>query len=311
MSYPPLLSVAIPTKDRANMFRRALRSALSQTAALSSVEILVSDNSKGVETRCVVEEIGGGNVRYWQNDPPTSMVANWNLLLKEASGEFILWLHDDDFLLPSSLLHVANVLREEMPQRFHVFSAEVVDENEQPLRRGGRHIDAKLDARGALLALFTHSSWIRFPTVVVSVETARHVGGFNEASGDIADLCLWSRLASACGLSTHSFPTAAYTLHSAQTTSRMFEEKTLEDITKLADPFVARGHLRRGELDLALGQFYWRFLLGGAIRALKQRDFDSLRRINRIQQSAVVARSTCPRKWMPIKWALAFAALLK
>lgn len=236
------------------------------------------------------------------------MVENWNLLLREATGSYILWLHDDDFLLPGGLSKILQILTAKPSREFHVFSAKIVDHNENALFRAGLHREQILEPSSALLALFTHSSFIRFPSAVVSSTLAKNVGGFNVSQGDAADLCMWVRLASAAGLAEHKARVAAYTVHTAQTTSRMFNADSLLQITDLAAPYESI--LGRDKLAKALSRYFWRFVIGGGIRAIKRSDFKDMNRIMDLSTTPLFYTKSCPIEWIPLRLILTVIAKL-
>ncbi len=96
-----LLSICVPTRDRPELLLRNLRAVLSQITPGDPVEVLVSDNSEGSATAEAVSELvrQGAAIAYAQNVPSVSMSNNHNLLIERAQGEYILFVHDDDYLL--------------------------------------------------------------------------------------------------------------------------------------------------------------------------------------------------------------------
>jgi glycosyltransferase involved in cell wall biosynthesis len=103
---PPLVTIAIPTFRRMDLLQEAVRSALNQSFE-SPFEIIVLDNepgSKGAEElyRCV-PEVKGANLRYFVNRENAGMYGNHNLCIRQARGEWVTILHDDDLLDPDYL----------------------------------------------------------------------------------------------------------------------------------------------------------------------------------------------------------------
>ncbi|MBS3937574.1 MAG: glycosyltransferase family 2 protein, partial [Peptococcaceae bacterium] len=92
----PLVTVAIPTRNRANYLREAIRSALSQT--YTALEVIVSDNASADNTQEVVNGFSDPRIRYFRHETGLEMVSNWNYCLEQATGEFFLLLSDDDAL---------------------------------------------------------------------------------------------------------------------------------------------------------------------------------------------------------------------
>lgn len=105
------VSVCIPTYNQASYIEKAIRSALNQT--YPPFEIIISDDCSTDSTRNVLEllktEIGILKVIYQPINLGISK--NTDFCLRLASGEFVLRLDSDDYLLPtyiSKLLDLFN-----------------------------------------------------------------------------------------------------------------------------------------------------------------------------------------------------------
>jgi glycosyltransferase involved in cell wall biosynthesis len=100
----PLLSICIPTRNRAETLRLALRNVVSEAAPLAGrVEVVVSDNASTDHTAAVLAE-QGAQVR-WQVRPENigyfrNMVGMAGEL---ARGRFLWMLGDDDMILRGGL----------------------------------------------------------------------------------------------------------------------------------------------------------------------------------------------------------------
>src|ERR1041385_1279659 len=102
----PLLSITMPTRNRPELFERALTSVINATASVSEqVEITVSDGSSDEATGAVVRRLltgWPGEHRYVWNRPALEMIENMNRAIHLARGDWIHQLHDDDYLLPGA-----------------------------------------------------------------------------------------------------------------------------------------------------------------------------------------------------------------
>lgn len=119
----PLLSICIPTYNRAQLLKTMLRSVLPQVKAFSlEVELIVSDNCSNDETREIVEEARGlGPLRYYRNAKNEGAAANFVRLTYElANGEFGWILPDDDLVRPYGVARVLSILKAN-PQVDYVF----------------------------------------------------------------------------------------------------------------------------------------------------------------------------------------------
>jgi glycosyltransferase involved in cell wall biosynthesis len=100
MSHRPLLSVIVPTYNRADFLPQAVESALNQTGV--EVEVIVVDDGSTDQTAEVIEQkraLWGKRVRYiWQKNSERSVARNHGL--KYASGDYVTFLDSDDVWQP-------------------------------------------------------------------------------------------------------------------------------------------------------------------------------------------------------------------
>src|ERR1700694_4137069 len=94
----PLLSVGIPTYNRADMLARAVESVLAQSPR--DLELLISDNASTDETRTLCMSLAERDprVRYLRSPVNRGPTANFNVLFGEMRGEYVMLLSDDDLL---------------------------------------------------------------------------------------------------------------------------------------------------------------------------------------------------------------------
>ncbi|WP_171474161.1 glycosyltransferase family 2 protein [Frigoriglobus tundricola] len=102
-------SVVIPTRERADTLRFALRTCLDQT--FDDYEVIVSDNFSSPATRAVVDEAGSPKVRYVRTAGPVAMSSNWEFGVGHARGEYVVLIGDDDGLLPHALAELDRLTR--------------------------------------------------------------------------------------------------------------------------------------------------------------------------------------------------------
>lgn len=101
----PLVSIVIPTYNRADFLPRTLSSAISQT--YRNIEIVVCDNASTDQSSDVVADFKGRhpdrNIRYIRHGTNIGPVRNWFSGIHESRGEFIKILFSDDYLYPNSV----------------------------------------------------------------------------------------------------------------------------------------------------------------------------------------------------------------
>ena len=92
----PLLSVVVPTKDRAPRLRVALESLSAQT--LRDLEVIVVDDGSTDSTRTLLDEVTDSDprIRVVLLDGGNGAAATRNRGIETATGKFLAFLDDDD-----------------------------------------------------------------------------------------------------------------------------------------------------------------------------------------------------------------------
>jgi len=108
-----LLSICIPTYNRAGYLEKALESIVTQNSFNNTkIEVLVSDNASEDNTQDIAYKFQTKypNIIYTRN--PTNVGAERNIfkLLSSAKGDYIFLLTDDDILLPFALSKLMTII---------------------------------------------------------------------------------------------------------------------------------------------------------------------------------------------------------
>jgi glycosyltransferase involved in cell wall biosynthesis len=98
MNGTPLVSVGLPTYNRAAVLKQAIASVLAQD--YSNLELIISDNGSPDDTQRVCEEFCArdNRVKYIRQLSNRGPRANFLEVLHQARGEFFICLGDDDWL---------------------------------------------------------------------------------------------------------------------------------------------------------------------------------------------------------------------
>lgn len=105
-----LVSICIPTYNGAQFIAKTMDSALSQT--YSNIEIVVSDDASIDMTLSIIalyKEKTKIPINIYHH-VPNGIGANWNNTIKQANGEYIKFLFQDDVLLPNCIEDMMNVI---------------------------------------------------------------------------------------------------------------------------------------------------------------------------------------------------------
>lgn len=90
----PLVSVIMPTHNRSEMLKRAIKSVLSQT--YKNFELIVINDGSEDNTDHVVKSQNDGRIIYIEHNKPMGSANARNTGIKRAQGEYIAFLDDDD-----------------------------------------------------------------------------------------------------------------------------------------------------------------------------------------------------------------------
>lgn len=89
---PPLVTIAIPTYNRANLYlTQAIESAINQT--YPNLEIIISDNCSTDDTEMVIRSFKDPRIRYFRQEKNIGGNNNFNFCLKQARGEYFFIAH--------------------------------------------------------------------------------------------------------------------------------------------------------------------------------------------------------------------------
>ena len=93
-------SVLLPTRNGGQFLRNCIESILSQD--YDDFDLVISDNANSDATPAIVAEYRTHpKVRAIRLDEPVSVTDNWNAAYRASSGDYVLMMGDDDYLLPN------------------------------------------------------------------------------------------------------------------------------------------------------------------------------------------------------------------
>ncbi|MCK4454169.1 glycosyltransferase [Candidatus Parcubacteria bacterium] len=189
MSYPLLVSIILPTYNRATYIRKAIESVLSQT--YRGFELIIIDDGSTDETPKIISEFKrkDARVKCMTNKPNIGLVKSLNKGVKNAQGKYIARLDDDDFWCDKGKLEKQVKFLENNPSYVAVGGGVIrVDATG---KETSRHLlsENDKDLKNSMLLnnSFVHS------TVVFKKEIWEMVGGFDESLDFSEDWDLWLR----------------------------------------------------------------------------------------------------------------------
>src|SRR5262245_25869062 len=111
MKTAPLVSVVIPTYNRADLVGRAIDSVLGQT--YSNIEVIVVEDSSTADTQARLSRYGNRIQVLTQKNSGPSVARNHGIAA--ARGEIIAFLDSDDYWLSTKLARQVDLLEKAGP----------------------------------------------------------------------------------------------------------------------------------------------------------------------------------------------------
>jgi len=187
MSNVPMVSVIIPTFNRAAFLREAIDSVLAQTE--KDFEIIVVDDGSTDHTRELAADYGRRIRCFFQ--PNAGASAARNLGIRHAQGKFIAFLDSDDLWLPKKLSRQIEWMRAH-PEIMLCYTGEIW------IRRGMRVNQKKIHAKvgGWIYPLCLPRCIISPSSVFMRRELFNVIGLFDEQLPICEDYDLWLRVTS-------------------------------------------------------------------------------------------------------------------
>lgn len=299
------LSICIPAYNRPVWIRRALLSLLDTAPEIQNqVEVIISDDSTIPNTQTSVNELlttWKGAWTYQANSPSLGMAANWNCCIHMASGEYVLILHDDDYLQPKAINRIVTTLCDHAEASALLFGVNVVDPNGKVIKRQASQFTQFLTQEEALQLVLTNSSFIRFPGMVFRKTIFKEVGYFDETIGGIADIHLWVRICQEYGLLYVSDLIANYTVHSNALTMNMFTLDTLRKIDKIFYNVEIERRLPIKTIQTCKTNYFYQFILAGTVRYMKERNFKDAKKTFKLLDKVDIKHELAFMKWKVLK----------
>jgi glycosyltransferase involved in cell wall biosynthesis len=195
MPTSPAYSIVIPTRNRAGMAEHALRSVLAQT--LGNCEIVIVDDGSTDATPERLAQFRTVTCQVIRHDSSRGVSAARNHGVSAASGEFIVFLDDDDELRPNAL-QALDDQRRRFPQLEFLWGGRMIHEKDS----AGNVIATRTDDWSGVACPISGSAFLElaldFATnsaFAIRRSLFEQLGGFDEALRVSEDRDLFIRLA--------------------------------------------------------------------------------------------------------------------
>ncbi|PKL70331.1 MAG: hypothetical protein CVV30_02940 [Methanomicrobiales archaeon HGW-Methanomicrobiales-1] len=129
MTALPLVSICIPTYNRAGMVGKAIDSALSQS--YPNIEVLVVDNASDDAIESVITGYNDSRLHFYKNPKNLGIFGNFNRCVELSHGEYIHILHSDDFIDSNFTMTCVEFMESHPGVMMTFSSARMIINNEQ------------------------------------------------------------------------------------------------------------------------------------------------------------------------------------
>mgnify|MGYP003818737993 CR=1 FL=1 len=189
MSSIPLISVIIPTYNRAKMLQRAIKSVLAQD--YRHLEIIVVDDASQDNTVEIIKSFKDSRIKIHQLPVNRGVSIARNEGIKKSTGEYLAFLDSDDEFMPNKLRKCLDIFQEIKPSPGMVFS------NLYTQIDGGGDKQQKIkNVKSDFINLskFPGSVFLPPSTWIMTKQSIEKVGYFDQNIKSSEDLDLFARI---------------------------------------------------------------------------------------------------------------------
>jgi glycosyltransferase involved in cell wall biosynthesis len=260
----PLVSVIIPTYNRAKWVSGAVQSVIDQT--YRSIEIIVVDDGSTDNTRDMLSEYGS-SIKYIYQERSERCKAR-NRGFRHSRGEYIAFLDSDDRWLPTKIEQQVAILNNESDVGLVYTGVQFMDAKGNP--HTGQ-ISWDVPERQALYEdLMTHNTITGTTSSVMVRRTCLDkVGLFDELMNTCEDLDLYRRIARYYKFYKIDLPLVRFRIHTGstqhdaaamakgwETTIRKIAEDTPAEFTYYKNQAIAKNLVQIAHLYASGGQLH-------------------------------------------------------
>jgi glycosyltransferase involved in cell wall biosynthesis len=231
----PLVTIAIPTFNRAALLKVCIKSALSQT--YENIEVLVSNNASTDDTSEVLQEFDDKRLRILRQETNIGLLPNWNACLAATGGEYVIFVSDDDVVSPSLVERCLDVIGRESQvpivvalSDFHLSSSGQT----RPARASRRIGSGLRNGTDVLFEYLRDEITVATCSIMLRTEALRLRGGFPLDLPHTADVAAWAPLLFDGKAGFINEACATINFHDNSETSRLGVAQILGDGWKVA-----------------------------------------------------------------------------
>lgn len=238
-----LVTIGVPVYRRLNYLPGVLNAVARQDYA--DIELIVSDNGQnGTTVRDIVAEHYPRPYRLRQTDVTVDLPTHHHQVLAEATGEYFVWLADDDLIGDTFVSELVPLLERDPGVTVAIARQEVIDTQGMVLRRSSDQVPHRL-AGDDFIESWTAYGYENYSTVLARTRDVRRCGGYGDfPSGTASDDALLIKLCLMGAVAFSTRCTFQYRWHESSYGFSMKPERLAADIRLFltfldTDPMIA------------------------------------------------------------------------
>ena len=232
--------MVIPTYNGANFLQETLGSVLAQS--FTDFEVVVSDDGSTDETLEIVAECRDSRIRVADDRSHIGPAGNWNRALRQAGGEYVKILAQDDLLYPDILGVQVNTLDRHPRASFAAVKRDIIGSDGSVLLRGrglsGLCGEADLVTASRQIVRSGANQCGEGAAVLLRREATVGAGGFDGSLPYAIDIDYWMRLLNWGPMVGICDPHAAFRVSSQSWSNSLIREQG-QQFTSLIDRLAA------------------------------------------------------------------------
>jgi glycosyltransferase involved in cell wall biosynthesis len=214
------VSVLVPVYNGEKFLPECLDSILAQD--FPDMEILIADDASTDNSAAVAERyaIRDTRIRRWKNPANLGLAGNFNRCLREARGEYIKYvLQDDKLVSPLAIRRMVELLDQHPEVALAGSAAQILDENSRVTDWRIGFKSGIWSGRQVILQCLEQSGNLIGEPSVVLFRRRQTKRGFDEQLRQLLDLDLWFHLLAQGDFAFLAGPLCAFRRHATQQTN--------------------------------------------------------------------------------------------
>jgi glycosyltransferase involved in cell wall biosynthesis len=219
-----LVSIIIPTHNRQNLLPQTVESVLNQT--YKNLEVIIVDDGSTDNTRQVAESYLSDNRVKYIYQPNQQVCAARNNGINNSSGNYLMFIDDDDHYLPYSVEKLLAFIKKQ-PENVKMVYGEIVHFTEElKIFMKGDKLLAKPDL---FLQFLMGCNITTAGQVIANARVVREVGMFDINYQMAGDYELWTKIILKYNIAKIDIPVVFYRNHEIQATKNEGNIRYLSD----------------------------------------------------------------------------------